>query len=443
MVIIGILLLAVVFIVVSSARWHWHPFLSLLTASIGVGIAARIPAHKVIEEIVKGFGSVIGSIGIVVVLGSIVGVLLERSGAIAQLGAWMLARLGKRRPSLILTVLGTLLGIPVFCDSGFIVLVSLAKSLSKRTNTPFPVMSLSLATGLYASHTLVPPTPGPIAAAGTLGVSNELGLVILVGILVSIPVSLVAHWAAVRIGARTKFDESVFKETHTPVDVQPRAPVALALTLIVMPLLFITIASLTTIMNFSGVVVDVVQFLGHPVIALLITVFAGMISIRTSEPKLEWVQQGVVQSGSIILLTGCGGAFGAVIRATPLTATLTDLMQGTGASGIVFLLIAFSVTAMLKTAQGSSTSAIVIASALLTGFAGDSGFVTPLQLSLLVAAIGAGAMTVSHANDSYFWVISQFTGLALREGYRSITIITFVQGVTALLATILLYILMT
>ncbi|NJM26051.1 MAG: GntP family permease, partial [Bacteroidia bacterium] len=308
MLILGILLLAVVFIVVSSSRWHWHPLLSLLTASIGVGLAAGIPARMVLEEIIKGFGSVIGSIGIVVVLGSIVGVLLERSGAIQQLGAWMLARLGKRRPSLMLTVLGTLLGIPVFCDSGFIVLVSLAKSLSVRTGTPFPVMSLSLATGLYASHTLVPPTPGPIAAAGTLGVSDALGLVILVGILVSIPVSLIAHWAAVFIGSKTRFDESVLQEANVPEDSTNKPSAFTAFALIVTPLLLITLASLASIMKLNGHAVDVVHFVGHPVIALLITVFAGMLTLKTTEPKVQWVQQGIVQSGSIILLTGCGGA---------------------------------------------------------------------------------------------------------------------------------------
>ncbi|MFN3664985.1 MAG: GntP family permease, partial [Sediminibacterium sp.] len=194
-----LLVITIGFIILSGSYFKWHPFLGIIVAAIGFGLLAGIPLLQIVSTMSTGFGSLLGAIGLIVVLGSILGTFLEESGSVQQLGNALQKR-AKGSPSLGIAFLGMILGIPVFCDSGFIILVSLAKSISATAHIPLPTMTLSLSGGLYTTHTLVPPTPGPVAAAGNLGVSSSLGLIILLGIVVSVPVVFVAHYYAKKIG---------------------------------------------------------------------------------------------------------------------------------------------------------------------------------------------------------------------------------------------------
>lgn len=433
-----VILVAVLFIVVTASVFKWHPFISLLLASLGVGLFSGLSTEVIIKEITVGFGSLLGSIGIVVVLGGIIGVFLERSGAVNRLGDFMLGLSGGKYPVMTLSVLGAVLGIPVFCDSGFIVLVSLAKVLSVKSGIKLPVMTLALSSGLYATHTLVPPTPGPLAAAGNLGASDMLGLVILTGMAVAIPSVMAAYLYARKVGVSLTVD--LKNITDGPMVNNSTTSLGLALSILLVPLSLISISSALKLANYTGLGAEVFYFLGHPVLALLVGVVIAWSGIRSVENKTDWMQQGIVQSGPILLLTGCGGAFGAVLKATPLSDMLATAIQGSQATGITFLFITFIVAALLKTAQGSTTSSMVITSSLLSPFAPLAGFDTPMELCLLVSAVGSGGMVVSHANDSYFWVVSQFSGFNLKEGYRGMTGITLVQGLAAFACVVLFYV---
>lgn len=429
-----LLILTIGFIIFSGTYWKWHPFLSLLIASLGFGFLAGIPAVNLVSTIGIGFGNLIGAIGLIVVLGSILGAILEESGAVQQLGN-MLQKSSKGSPSLGISFLGMVLGIPVFCDSGFIILVSLARSLAASSKIAVPTMTLGLSSGLYTTHTLVPPTPGPVAAAGNLGVSNSLGLIILLGIVVSIPVVLIAHAFAKRIGPQLKFAPTDFIQNET----RASSSVLHALILIILPIVLIAFSSIIVLGQWSGAWVDVIRFIGNPMIALLITVSLGLVMFRSQGKSKPWVEKGIFQAGPILLLTGCGGALGAVLKESSLSSLISDWATHNSLSGIGFLLTGFLISSLFKTAQGSSTSAIVIVSALLSPLALQAGFDSPIELALLVLAIGAGAMTVSHANDSYFWVVSQFTGFDLKSAYRGISVMTLLQGVTAMIMVVLLY----
>lgn len=212
-----------------------------------------------------------------------------------------------------------------------------------------------------------------------------------------------------------------------------------ALLLICFPVLLIANGSLVELLDLEGGWVKFFSIIGKPVVALLFAVGLAVGLMRKSVKIAPSTEKGLRQAGPIILLTACGGALGAVLKASALADSMKNVLSGEWLAGGEFLVAAFLISAIFKTAQGSTTSAMILVSALLAPFVEDAGLVTLTGQTLLVLAIGAGAMTVSHANDSYFWVVSQFSGFSLRDGYRGMTLMTLAQGLTALLSVLLLY----
>ena len=329
---------------------------------------------------------------------------------------------------------------PEFCDSGFIILSKLVQRLAKLNQSNSIPLSLSLAAGLYTTHTLIPPTPGPLAVAGNLTISDQLGVVILAGILVSIPVLIVSAVASARLGksmtSEAKLD--LVEEEERPSQNQS---LLWAVVPILSPILLISMASMIKLANVSWAIANVLLFVGNPNIALLIGCCLAMMQIKSVTKKEvgELFKEGVSQAGPIILITGAGGAFGSVLKGTDLAGLLSDTLGEALVSFPILVMVSFGLAALLKTAQGSSTSALVIASAIIAPIALNLPSITSFQMALLVMSFGAGAMTVSHANDSYFWVVTQFSGMTLKQGYRGFSILTLFQGVTALLTVLVLY----
>jgi GntP family gluconate:H+ symporter len=208
-----------------------------------------------------------------------------------------------------------------------------------------------------------------------------------------------------------------------------------------MPILLIALGSLPSLLSVSPTIQSQLKIFGHPVIALMIgLMLTGLLITKTNAQEVHlWIATALKDAGIILLITGAGGSFGAVIKGSGIDNSLKDILSASGGHGILFLVIGFLLAAILKTAQGSSTSSMIITSSLLAPLAAASGFVSAAQLSVLIVAIGGGAMAVSHANDSYFWVVSQFSGMAPRDAFRSFTILTLLQGITALLSAILLF----
>jgi GntP family gluconate:H+ symporter len=442
-----IILLGVAFIIMASSKFKLHPFLSLLLAAFGVGIAAGIPLQGVVEAVNNGFGGLMGYIGIVIVAGTIIGTILERSGAALRMAEVVLRLVGEKRPQLAMSLIGAIVSIPVFCDSGYVILSSLKKALARRAKVALASMSVALATGLYATHTLVPPTPGPIAAAGNIGASDFLGTIILIGLLVSIPVVLVGYVWATKVASNIRiegeedehisYDEVVKQFGQLPSTLKSFAP-------IVLPILFIGLGSFVKFQGWTGGFADFLLFLGSPLVALLVGVLASFALMPkwNEETLTGWVGDGIKDSATILMITGAGGAFGSVIKATPVA----DLIKGFASEGLLggalVLLIPFAVAAALKTAQGSSTAALVVTSSLIAPMLPELGIAGAVPLALVVMAIGAGAMVVSHVNDSYFWVVTQFSGMTVTDAYKAQTLATLVQGVTAIIVTMILWVLL-
>lgn len=449
MVEILILVALVAFIVVATARFKFSPFLVLLLAALIGAIAYRIPLADVVGTATESFGKVIGSIGIVIVLGTIIGVILERSGAAISMAQAIIRVLGKRFPTLTMSVIGYIVSIPVFCDSGYVILNSLRRSLARQLQVSPAAMAIALMTGLFATHGLVPPTPGPIAAAGNLGATDQLGQIILWGLLV----------AAVSAGAGLLWANRFLKrdvpllpdEDEDRLDAEadevattglPSAFASFAPILI--PILLICLASVAKLPSKpfgEGVFFDIVAFLGAPAVALLLGLAAAFPLLRRATAAASGdgesrtsqfnssVEEGIRVAAPIILITGAGAAFGGVLGASPLTGVLTDALGGLGWG----VWVPFIVAAALKSAQGSSTVALVTTSAMMAPLLGSLGLDSPMGLVLTVLAIGAGGMVVSHANDSFFWVVSRMSRFSVATAYRIQTTATLIQGVAAML----------
>lgn len=440
---VGLLILllgAIVFIVFMTAKVRLHPFIVLLLTSLGVGLLAGLPAQQVISAVTSGFGGTLGSIGIVIAAGTIIGFIMEKSGAAVVMANTILKLVGEERSALAMAFTGGVVSIPVFCDSGFVILSPLNRTLAERSKQSLSVFAISLSMGLYATHVFVPPTPGPIAAAGTLGA--DLGTVILLGLLVSIPCILAGYLFAKVYGSRIHIDPAPLgEETGVKEEKQKHYPSVLSsFAPIVVPVILIALKSIADYPSKpfgTGGFQSFVSFIGNPNIALLIGVFLAFLTVKklTGEVMHDWVALGLQNAGLIILITGAGGSLGSVIRETPiadyLTTSLSDLQLG------VFL--PFLLAAALKTAQGSSTVAIITTAGIVSPLLGALGLAGGIGPALTVLAIGAGAMTVSHANDSYFWVVAQFSDMEVSQAYRLQTLGTLVTGIVGLIAVSILY----
>lgn len=436
-----ILIGVIAFIVLATSRFKLHPFLTLILAAFIAAFAYGLPSSTIAKTITSGFGGILGYIGLVIVLGTIIGTILEKSGAAITMANCVIRLLGKRFPTLTMSLIGYLVSIPVFCDSGFVILNSLKQSMANRMKVSSVSMSVALATGLYATHTFVPPTPGPIAAAGNLGLESNLGLVILVGVFVAAVAALAGMLWANRFanvepdgeGAdelkTQNEDYEVLKQSYgeLPSPFKAFAPIFVPILLIC----FGSVAAFPSAPLGKEALYDVLVFLGQPVNALLIGLFLSLLLLKSDkkiEEFSERISQGLVVAAPILLITGAGGAFGAVLKATPIGDFLGTSLSALG----IGIFMPFIVAAALKSAQGSSTVALVATSALVAPMLGDIGLASEMGRVLTVMAIGAGAMTVSHANDSFFWVVTQFSRMSVPQAYKAQTMATLIQGVTAM-----------
>lgn len=436
----------------ATARYNAHPFLVLLLVSYLVGLAAGLPAAEVIAAITEGFGRTIGYIGIVIAAGTIIGTLLERTGGAALMAQSVLRWIGEARSLLAMSITGAVVSIPVFCDSGFIILSPLNRSLAARSKESPATYAVALSMGLYATHVFVPPTPGPIAAAGELGA--DIGIVILLGLVVTVPVIAATYVFARAAGRRVVIDppaavssdsrdpEEAHAAGRTDGEPQQLRSAWMAFTPVLLPVVLIAVQSIAALPGRpfgEGLTFAMLRFLGDPNTALLIGVAAAFVAVRRAGGSVEsaWIADALRTGGLIILITGAGGAFGSVLQATPIGDYLGSSLSAVGL-GLFSVFVPFVLAAALKTALGSSTVSIITSASILVPLLPALGMAGSVGPALATLAIGAGAMTVSHANDSYFWVVSQFSGMTVPQAYKLQTVGSAVAGVTGILAVLLL-----
>ena len=448
--------IAIILMIVMISKFKVHPFLALMSISLVLAIVAGIDLSKIPAMIGVGFSGTFKSIGIVIIFGTIIGTVLEKTGAALKLADMVVKLVGQRRPELAMLIMGWVVGIPVFCDSGFVVLNSIREALYKKISASPVAMSVALSGGLYASHVFIPPTPGPIAAAGTLGLGGNLLLVIIMGTVVSVPVLVAVYFFSKSIAKSVtisdkeadatitaSYEELLKKFGKLPSGFSSLAP-------IIMPIIFMAVGSVIDVLAKQGMLdkaallPKIFLFLGNPIIALAIGVIFCVFLLAETKKMREFdhiTNESLKIAGPILFITAAGGVLGNVITEAGFVNFIKENASTIKAVGIFF---PFIISAVLKTAQGSSTVAIITTASIMGAFSADNslmhtlGFTSEISAALCVMAIASGAMCVSHANDSYFWVVTNFSKMTADQGYRTQTAMTFIMGVVGMISVYIL-----
>lgn len=433
------LLASIVLIVLLTTRYKIHPFIALLFVALLYGFLAGMSVDEIIHSVNDGFGRTLGGIGLIIIFGIIIGVFLENTGGAYALARIVLKMVGQKNVVPAMGIMGYVVSIPVFADSGFLLLSSLKKSLCKRTGITVAGAAIALSLGLTASHTMVPPTPGPIAAAGILGA--DLGLVLLVGIPISLFGLAVGILFAVKYVSRIYIDPAPDVSDEVLDARAADAPGAIKSALpIVVPILLILTKSLVKLLETQdGFLISAIMFLGEPFVALMVGVLLAFLLPKKFDRMMlstdGWVGNALVGCASILLITGAGGVFGRVLQ----NSGIADTFGAAAAEWQLGILLPFFLAAAIKTAQGSSTVAIITTASILAPLMTNLGFVSDFDKALMVVAIGAGSAVVSHANDSFFWVVTQMSGMDVRTGYRTHTLGTLIMGSSAAAALFVMH----
>ena len=442
---------AVVLMIVAISKWKVHPFLSIMTVSVLLALVAGIPLVKtddapgIADVIGAGFSGTFSSIGIVIILGALIGSILEQTGAALKLADMTVKLVGQKNPELALELMGWVVSIPVFCDSGFVILDPIRRALVKRTGKSSVACTMALSCGLYISHVFVPPTPGPIAAANTLGIGDNLLMVIGIGLLCSLFPLAAGFVFAKFIGKKVKSsdeqvnaDEAVktYEELVASYGKLPGGFNALAP--ITVPVILMALGTIGKQLGITGFALDLLSFLGTPIISWAVGTIFAVIQLALAKKMSQFysiTNDTLKTVGPILFVTAAGGVLGKVISSTTMVSYITENANFLMNLDIFF---PFLLAAILKTAQGSSTVAITTTAGILAPLMGAMELNTPVLGALTVMAIGAGAMTGSHANDSYFWVVTNFGKMTPQQGYKTQTMLTLVMGIASIIGIFLL-----
>lgn len=420
------LIITIVWIIWGTAKMKWHPFVVLLIAAFGLALALGEGAFDAVSLINKGFGGTMSRIGLIILLGAMLGELLEKGGATEVIAFKMVQGLKKLPTTYAMSLIGYVVAIPVFCDAAFILLSPLTKSMSKNAKVSGKALTVALSTGLFAPHVLIPPTPGPLAAAATLGL-NDLGLLILAGSILALVLVLTGGWFATRMNRQL--------QKVNPLEELPEQEVEGSLARAVLPIILplLLIAGGTSLAGIEGWAAPWIKALSKPEVALAIGV---VVALGTAQRKVEqssWILNALRAGGPVLLITAMGGALGGVLKLIDVAGWL----EGMVLPGAFVLVLPFIIAAVLKSAQGSSTVAIITTASMMLPLLAPFGLDTELGKVWVILSLGVGAMTVSHANDSYFWIVSEMGGLSSDEAFRYHTRATALQGVVGGLLVLL------
>ena len=424
------LFITILWIVLGTSLAKLHPFLVLFSAALLLGILLGLPLIDSLTLVQQGFGQIIEKIGLLILFGTIIGVAMERSGATLSLAQSILKTLHRLPLPYAISSIGYLVSIPVFCDAAFVILSHLNKTLSKQTKTPLVGLTVALSTGLFAPHVLVPPTPGPLAAAANLELNN-LFLLIAMGTVVAFLLILVGGAYGHYLTKKNTWEETQSEPEETEIEKIQLPSFAKSILPIALPIVLMCLGTLLEIVSADLPGLAVLSFVTNPTVALAIgMVVAFSLAAKQKKEFLNTtMKKGIAQAAPILMITGMGGALGSIIQAIPLKAYAESLaaIEGLG------ILLPFLIAALLKSAQGSSTVAIITTSSLIFPLLPILGMDTEMGKVWAIMALGVGSMTVSHANDSYFWIVTQMSGMDVKTAYKTHTVGTLIQGCTGLI----------
>jgi GntP family gluconate:H+ symporter len=421
-----LVIISIIAIVILTSRYKLKAFIALFIVSVFLA-ATTLPPNLILSTIKEGFGNTMASIGFLIILGAIIGITLDKTGGTISIANFILSKTGEHNSAFALGLTGFITGLPIFCDSGFIILSGLAKSFSAKSRIAMPFMATVLATSLYSVHCLIPPHPGALAAAGVIGVN--IGYLILAGIAFAIPAALAAFFWSKWLTRNKDYQPAKMTETVQKISQKDLPSTLMSFLPIVVPLLLITIKSLLNLFDKGGQssLSKLFYLPGEPVFALSIGVILALFLIKKKsiESMNSVFGEAIEKAGPILIVTAAGGMFGMVIKSTGTGESLGRLLADTN----IGIMVPFLIAAIMKTAQGSSTVAIITAASFVAPMLSLLGLDSEWGKLLAMLSMGAGSMIVSHANDSYFWVVSNFSDIDPTTTLKVYSSSTIVMGI--------------
>lgn len=423
-----------------------HVFLSLIIASCIIGLIGGMNPDDVVTAITNGFGGTLGNIGIIIGMGVMMGKVFELSGAANRMAKTFLKMFGKGNEELALSLTGFLVSIPIFCDSGFVILSPLAKAISKRTKKSIVSLSIALASGLVITHTLIPPTPGPLGVAGTFGI--DIGHFLLLGIIVALPMAAAAmiygKWLGTKIYQLPAEEGEGFIRPENQgtmnmlfdLEDEGKMPSALEAFLpLIAPILLILFNTVLSALGMTEGAFAILIFLGKPIIAVAIGLILAIYIQTRGTSRVDVIaslEESIQSAGIIILVTGGGGALGQVIK----TAGVGDyIATGIASTSIPVILLPFIIATLVRFVQGSGTVAMVTAAGITAPIVAAAG--GNMVLGALAACIGS--LFFSYFNDSFYWVVNRLSGITeTKEQVRVWSITTTIAWATGLVELLIL-----
>jgi GntP family gluconate:H+ symporter len=443
--IVLVIAIAVVFLLI--IRLKINAFIALITAAMTVGLlSSNVGLAEVMPEVAGAFGRVCGSIGIVIALAALIGQCLMESGAADKITRVFVRALGEKHASLSLLSSGYVLSIPVFFDTVFYLLVPLARAMRVRAGKSYVLFVMAICAGGAVTHSMVPPTPGPLAMAATLNI--DLGVMILVGALVGIPMSI-AGWFYSKY-CDSKYDLPLREtpgltiaelETLAAQQEERLPSFFMSMLPIVLPVIFITSNTAANAIDNTSQFAQITAFLGNPNFALLVSAAISLYLLASQKgyslsELAKPVEVAFASGGLIILITAAGGSFGGMLVRAEVGKTLGDMSQELG---IPVLLLSFLLGSLLKVAQGSGTVSMITVSSIMAPLIVASP--PPFHPVYVACAIGSGSLVGSWMNDSGFWVYKQMSGFTELEALKTWTPLLAVLGITGYVSTQILAIL--
>ena len=420
---------------ITAVMWlKIHPFVALLTASIGVGLAAGMSPETVIESMTSGMGNTLGFVAVVVGLGSIFGMMLEQSGGAEKLADRLVKMFGPQQAALALGLVGFLVCIPVFLDVALVMLLPLAVAAGKRTGQPVTRFALPMLVGMAVTHAFVPPTPGPTAVANLLGA--DLGWVITVGIAAGLPTLIITAIFASKVLSKVASGNvslDISPGTNAPQRKSPH--LAIVVSLLVLPLiLIVSETAARAALGENSPTALWLMLVGHPFTALLIATLAAFYFLgkRLGMPAQEVqriAERALEPAGVILLVTGAGGVFKQVLIDSGAGDAVASSLTSASVPTVV---LAWLVAVIIRVLQGSATVAMITAAGLVAPLVTASGQPEPFA-ALVTIAIASGASVASHVNDSGFWLVGKFLGLSVGETLKTWTVQETIIGVLGLI----------
>jgi len=419
-ILVGISIIA---IIILTSRLKLDAFIALFLVSVFLAFTV-LPAKTIVSTIQQGFGNTMASIGFLIILGAIIGISLDRTGGTLSIARYILSKTGENRSARALGITGFITGLPIFCNAGFIILSGLSRSLSAKSKQVMPFMATVLGCSLYSVHCLIPPHPGVLAATGLIKVN--IGYLIVIGTVFAVPGAAAAYFWSKWITKGKKYLPAKEIEGEDRLASGNLPSAFLSFMPIVIPLLLISLKSLILMIDKGGQSLISRLFIipGEPIFALSVGVILAMLLIKdkTMASVNSIFSEAIVKAGPILIVTAAGGMFGMVIQATGTGESMGRLLAGTS----IGIVVPFLIAAVMKTAQGSSTVAIITTASFVAPMLSMLGLDSEWGRLFAILSMGAGSMVVSHANDSYFWVVANFSEIdpdAALKVYSSSTLV--------------------